>query len=209
MMDAGVFDMVLAEILSARICHELINPVGAIANGLEILEDEPGFADDAGQLIGQSVRAAARRLQFFRVAYGSTVPVPLQTARDVTLDLFAESKIDCDWPELLPNFPHTALKLVCNLLLMAAETLPRGGRVILAAAPQGSAQIFSATAIGVGARLVDPQSAMLGGRLGLDTLNARTVQTAFTVALAQRSGWGIQVGSDRSNELHFIVREAQ
>jgi len=205
MTDAGTFDMVLAEALSARICHELINPVGAIANGLEILEDEPSFADDAGQLIGQSVRAAARRLQFFRVAYGSTVPVPLQTARDVTLDLFVETKIDCEWPELLPNFPHSALKLVCNLMLLAAETLPRGGRVILSAAPAGSGQIFAATAIGVGARLVDPQSAILAGRLGVETVNTRTVQTAFTVALAQRSGWGIRVSADRSNELQFAV----
>src|ERR1700689_14991 len=126
-MTDGTYDLKLAELLAARLCHELVSPIGAIANGLEILEDEPDFAGDAGALIALSASAASRRLQFYRVAYGSVATVADALIRRVTTDLFVESKICVDWR--IVAVPDGWGKLACNLVLLAAEALPRGGRV--------------------------------------------------------------------------------
>src|SRR5260221_13632560 len=69
---ATLGDIRILELLSARLCHELISPVGAIGNGVELLgEDDPDFVRDAVALIGQSAKKAAQRLQFYRFAYGT------------------------------------------------------------------------------------------------------------------------------------------
>jgi len=67
-------EMRVVELLNARLCHELVSPVGAINNGVELLgEEDPDFVRDAIQLIGQSARKASQRLQFYRFAYGTNV----------------------------------------------------------------------------------------------------------------------------------------
>jgi histidine phosphotransferase ChpT len=191
----------LAELLAARLCHELVSPIGAIANGLEILEDEPDFAGDAGALIALSASEASRRLQFYRVAYGSVATVADALARRVTIDLFVESKISVDWR--IVAVPDGWGKLACNLVLLAAEALPRGGRVTLeAAGPDG----ITVTALGEGARLTDAVTALLDGRPGLDALSARTIQAAFTAALAARARAPIVVRQANPNELELAVK---
>src|SRR3954467_11382201 len=68
-----LIDLRVLELLAARLCHELISPIGAIANGVELLgEDDPEFVRDATALIGQSAKKAGQRLQFYRFAYGSS-----------------------------------------------------------------------------------------------------------------------------------------
>ena len=91
-------DLSIAEHLAARLCHELVSSVGAISNGLELIEDEPDFSREAGKLIGDSARTAARRLQFYRVAYGATAGVTDERARAATIEFFAEGKVVCVWP---------------------------------------------------------------------------------------------------------------
>lgn len=202
------FGLAILEHLSARLCHELVSPIGAISNGIEILEDEPDYAQDAGRLIDQSAREAARRLQFYRVAYGSTGPVSDERARTVTLDLFAGSKIECDWPEGLPPLPSGGQKLVCNLMLTASEALPRGGRVRLVAEESPGGLILAALAAGEGVRLADPAPALLGGEMRIEDLTARTVQAAYTAALARRWGGKIVISHKSADELLLIVRSA-
>lgn len=189
MQQAGL-DLILAELLSARLCHELVSPVGAISNGVEILEDEPGFVADATKLIGESAKAAARRLQFYRVAYGSSGPVTDERARSATLDLFADGKVGCDWPAGTV-LPEGWQKLACNLLLLAAEALPRGGRIALKLQPEG----IAALANGRDARLLEPLPDLLASAAPApELLSPRTVQAAFTAALARRLGARIELG---------------
>src|SRR5580658_5829839 len=81
-----MIELRVLELLSARLCHELVSPVGAINNGVELLaEEDPDFVRDAIELIGQSARTASRRLQFYRFAYGtsaSATGAPPSTGRD-------------------------------------------------------------------------------------------------------------------------------
>ena len=198
-MNDGRIDLRIAELLAARLCHELVSPVGAINNGVELLADDPEFAADASELIGQSAAQATRRLQFYRVAYGSVVPIAADLARKAALDLFAESKIACVWPEGLA--PSPGAKLVCNLLLVAAEALPRGGSVTLGAGDSaGGAEVLVA---GEGARLPAHLPDTLLVEPAVDALDARSVQAAFTGALARRAGLVPSIATQASGNLVF------
>jgi histidine phosphotransferase ChpT len=193
-------DLVIAELLAARLCHELVNPVGAISNGVEILQEEPDFAEDAARLIGQSAGEAVRRLQFYRVAYGAS-DVGEEAARRVTLGLLNDGKLTCHWPEKVPDLPPGWPKLVANLLLLAAETLPRGGRVELL---RGEGAILaSVTAISAeeSANFAEKLVEVMAGIAERENLTSRTVHTAFTLALARRLGLDVKAAHDQSRRL--------
>jgi histidine phosphotransferase ChpT len=199
-MSGEAINLRIAELLAARLCHELVSPIGAISNGLEILEDEPNFAQDAGALIGLSARQASRRLQFYRIAYGATTALADDLVRCAAEALFADGKIELEW--LSGALPENWQKLACNLLLVAAEALPRGGRVVLEAGAHGG---MTVTAAGEGARLSAPVAAQLAHCAHADELSPRTVQAAFAAALAHRAGAGIDIRQDDANRLTLVV----
>jgi histidine phosphotransferase ChpT len=182
MTDEGI-DLRITELLAARLCHELVSPIGAINNGVELLQEDPDFAADAAGLIEQSAVQATRRLQFYRIAYGSTAPIAAEQGRKAALDLFAEGKVECDWPPALA--PGVGAKLTCNLMLVAAEALPRGGRLTLGA---GSTSTLEILATGDGARLPPHLPGALSPALRADAVDPRSVQAAFTASLARRAG---------------------
>ena len=200
-MAGETIDLRVAEFLAARLCHEMVSPIGAIANGLEILEDEPDFAGDAGALIGLSARQASRRLQFYRVAYGSTTSLADDLVRRAAVELFAEGKITLEWR--LGEIPPDWHKLLCNLVLLGSEALPRGGRVILDKAP-GSR--IAVTAEGEGVRLVEPIPALLQDPDRPEELSPRTVQAIFTALLARRADTILEVRQLNPNELTLAAK---
>jgi len=126
-------DLRVTELLASRLCHDLIGPVSAIANGVELLADEdPSFIGDAVALVGESARKVNRRLQFFRFAYGFgggglTGLAPYQ----LVAEFFAETPIDCAYDDAVRELPLDRQKLACAMLAVAAEGLPRGGRIVL------------------------------------------------------------------------------
>src|ERR1700726_3963388 len=126
-------DLRVLELLAARLCHDLIGPVAAIGNGVELLADEdPDFVRDALALVEESARKANRRLQFYRFAYGFgggglTGPAPHQLAHE----FFAETAIGCDYAANARDMPLQRQKLACVMLAVAADGLPRGGSLQL------------------------------------------------------------------------------
>ena len=129
-------EMRVVELLNARLCHELVSPVGAINNGVELLDEEdPDFVRDAIQLIGQSARKASQRLQFYRFAYGTNASAgpggAPASGRDLSLGLFEETKVRCDWQAGAATLPSDWQRLACNMLVLAGEALPRGGSVVV------------------------------------------------------------------------------
>src|ERR1700730_8293412 len=139
-------DIRVLELLAARLCHELISPVGAIANGVELLgEDDPEFVRDAMALIGQSARKAGQRLQFYRFAYGTlTAGSAGPDPRELTAGLFDGGKIAGEWAAEAFALPTEWHKLGCNMAVLAAEGLPRGGTVRIAALPAGRGRVVTA-----------------------------------------------------------------
>jgi histidine phosphotransferase ChpT len=178
-------DIRILELLSARLCHELISPVGAIGNGVELLgEDDPEFVRDAVALIGESAKKAAQRLQFYRFAYGTlTAGTTGPDPRELVRGLFDGGKVTGEWSAEASALPTEWHKLACNLAVLAAEALPRGGVVRLEARPGGGLVV---TAQGDALNVTDEVRAAIARTATADALTSRTVQGYFTAHLASR-----------------------
>ncbi len=202
----------LAELLSARICHDLVNPVGACNNGLDMLGD-PGaeIFDEARQLAVDSGRSAARTLQYFRLAYGTAAeragPGGTDVKRQVD-EFFADSAVELAWSDETYNDPIDAplTKLLLNLLLVADESLPRGGSLSVQIVSNGAGgHELAILAMGEGARLRDETAQALREDLPDSALTTRNVQGAFTRRLAQSLEAGLSVDGSQANCVIFSV----
>lgn len=159
------------ELFCARICHDLVGPVGAIANGVELLaEDGAALDGEVVALIAGSARSASRRLQFFRGAFGAGNTVsggqPLEGARALAMPFFEEGKLQLTWPAppagLEARADRGRARLILNLLLVAADCLPRGGDLDVDIVPEAADALGVAIrARGAQARLVDEHRAAL------------------------------------------------
>lgn len=177
-------DLRVAELLAARLCHDLIGPVAAVGNGAELLADEDAeFARDAIALIGDSAQNANRRLQFYRFAYGFTGggvagPPPHQLAT-----AFLEgSSVACDYRATAQVLPVEQAKLACNMLAIAAESLVRGGRLTVEAGENGP----GIEAIGEGSGVPPQIRDALSLAVPVAELSSRTVGAYFAGLLADR-----------------------
>lgn len=190
------------EIFAARICHDLVGPVGAIANGVELLSDDGGRADpEVVQLISSSARSASRRLQYFRTAFGSGNSLSesrsLGDARALAVALMEDGKIRLDWPVPGPEVEaaggRKVAKLLLNLLLVANEALPRGGTVRVALTASGDALRVEIAAEGAQAKLADElRQAFARGAQGGPTPRAVPAWLAQLAAEAVRGTLGVR-----------------
>lgn len=176
------------ELLNARLCHELVSPVGAINNGIELLDDgDPDFSRDAIQLIGQSARKAGQRLQFYRFAYGTSTSASGSTAgsgRDLAIGLLEGGKARCDWSPDTAGWSVDWQRLACNILVLAAEALPRGGVILIRPLPAGASGIEVA-AEGESVNLSPELRSALDPTVAVAQLTSRTIHAYFTARLAQ------------------------
>jgi len=124
----------LAALLCSRVCHDIISPVGAINNGLELL-DEGGADEDAMNLIRQSARNASARLQFARIAFGAAgsagMLIDTGDAEAVTTAFLKNEKPELVWNGARALLPKNKVKLLLNLLLVANAAIPRGGSIVV------------------------------------------------------------------------------
>src|SRR5258708_6369302 len=194
-------DLQLAELMAARLCHDLVGPIGAVANGVELLTegDATGDAEVTG-LIAVSARQAARRLQWFRVAFGTGSSLPAASifaeTRRLASGLFDDGRVSLDWapPDAAAEAAATRIgaKLALNLSLAALECLPRGGivQVRVAATDKLTIQI---NAIGPSARIPDDLQAALRSGVSLSDLTPKAVPIYLAARLADQSGTRIAV----------------
>lgn len=185
-------EMRVVELLNARLCHELVSPVGAINNGVELLgEEDPDFVRDAIQLIGQSARKASQRLQFYRFAYGTNVSASAGGAptsgRELSLGLFEETKLRCDWQAGAATLPSDWQRLACNMLVLAGDALPRGGSVVVRPLRAGVSGI-EVVAEGESVNITPEMRAALEPAAAVDELTSRTIQAYFAARLASQLG---------------------
>lgn len=179
-------DLRVVELLAARLCHDLIGPVSAISNGVELMADEePDFVRDAARLVGDSARKATRSLQFYRFAYafsggGLLGPAPYLLAAE----FFAQSPIECDYQAEARALPLDQQKLACAMLALAGEGLPRGGRLVVSAGAVGP----EIDAIGAGSGPSPEIRAALALAVPTAALTSRTVGGYFAGLLAEALG---------------------
>ena len=183
----------LAALLCSRVCHDLISPVGAIVNGLEVLEEEKDeetktFALD---LIKRSAGTASAKLQFCRIAFGAAGSAGAQIdsgdAEKVARGFLEDEKTKLDWrlPRLL--LPKNRVKLLLNMLLIAAQGIPRGGRLAIDPVGEGEAMGFKVSATGTNAK-VPPNAALISGEPVEEALDAHRIQPFYAGLLAKACG---------------------
>ena len=191
----------LAALLCSRVCHDLISPVGAIVNGLEVLDDNPKAEDRdfALDLIRKSAKTASARLQFCRLAFGAAgsagAQIDLGDAQAMAKGHIEDGKITMTWnlPRLL--LPKNRVKLLLNMLVIAQQTIPRGGTLTVDPVGDGETMSFRVIAAGLNARL--PQN--IAGLLSAGspaTIDAHAVQPYYTRLLAQACGLTVTLAPD-------------
>lgn len=182
----------LAALLCSRVCHDLISPVGAIVNGLEVLDDNPKPEDRefALDLIRKSARTASARLQFCRLAFGAAgsagAQIDLGDAQAMAKGHIEDGKVALTWnlPRLL--LPKNRVKLLLNMLVVAQQTIPRGGTLTIDPVGEGETMSFRITAAGLNARV--PQNIVDLLASSTATVDAHAVQPYYTRLLAQACG---------------------
>jgi histidine phosphotransferase ChpT len=190
---AGPDALDLAALLCSRVCHDLISPVGAIVNGLEVLDDARN-ADDrdfALDLIRKSARNASARLQFCRLAFGAAGSASAQIdtgdAEGMARGFLEDEKTKIAWNLPRTLQPKNRVKLLLNMLIIAQQTIPRGGTLTVDTLGQGDAAGFRIRAAGLNARLPQNIADQLSG-VHRGTIDAHAVQPYYTRLLAQASG---------------------
>ena len=202
----------MAQLLSSRLCHDLIGPVVAISGGLELMEEGMEDTAPALELMAKSASQATRRLAFFRIAFGSGAgeggEATLAEARDLAAGLLADGKVVLDWPEnaeAQPGgpVPPSLVKVVLNMVLMASESLPRGGAVGInfAALDEGLGVAVAAT--GDGVALKDDISQAMAKTPG--ELTTRNVHAHFAQALARDLGAQVEHSQGKEGEIRLSV----
>src|SRR5947209_12241997 len=174
----------LAALLCSRVCHDLISPVGAIVNGLEVLDDnpKPEDRDFALDLIRKSAKTASARLQFCRLAFGAAGSAGAQI--DVgDAQTMARGHLEDDRTKLVWNLPRLLLpknrvKLLLNMLVIAQQTIPRGGTLTVDPVGDGETMRFRITAAGLNARV--PQNIVDMLNSTSSTADAHAVQPYYT-----------------------------
>ncbi|MPY70404.1 MAG: histidine phosphotransferase [Alphaproteobacteria bacterium] len=183
----------VAELLCSRLCHDLISPVAALNNGMELLAEDPAdMIGDVADLLAFSAGQASARLQFYRVAYGlgggEAAALSLPDAARLVRGMAEPGKLELDWPaEPGESIGRDATKLVLNLAALGIEALPRGGRLRVEIT-RGELLTLSVTGEGVGAGLREEVAAALDPAAGAHGLTARSVQGWFTAWLARAQG---------------------
>ncbi|MGG2475797.1 histidine phosphotransferase ChpT [Rhizobium sp. BR5] len=185
----------LAALLCSRVCHDVISPVGAINNGLELL-DEGGTDDDALDLIRTSALNASVRLKFARLAFGASgsagASIDTGEAEKAAQDFAAaEKKAEVSWNGPRAIVAKNRVKLLLNLFLVAYGAIPRGGNVdVLLENPDGDAR-FEITVKGKMMRVPAKFVEIYEGRLE-EAVDAHSVQPYYTLLLAEEAGMAVE-----------------
>ncbi|HET8728204.1 MAG TPA: histidine phosphotransferase family protein [Alphaproteobacteria bacterium] len=205
-------DVRVLELLVSRLCHDMVSPIGAVNNGIELIEElGEGMEEQAVELIAQSGRRAASRLQCFRLAYGAAgaqAPMAPAEVRPVAEGWLGD-KVTMDWrvaPADVPASPPAgAAKVLLNAVMLADEALTYGGTVAVTPAEGGAAGL-AVTASGRSAALGDERRDALDGAVPVEALTPRTVHAYVTGLFARH--YGLDLAFDQPAGDRLVLRLA-
>ena len=189
----------LAALLCSRLCHDMLSPVGALSNGIELLRDErdPEMRHRCMELLEQSARISADKLKFFRLAYGAAGgfgdTVPTQEPRDLVQGLVGDNgRIVLQWAVAEPELAKPAVKVLLNLAAIGIDALPRGGQLDIGAERRDGATEIAVRAAGQKIAFDRSIGQALEGSLPLEELSGRTAPAHMIRLIAEEAGGGVQ-----------------
>ena len=213
-------DLKVAQLLSSRICHDLVGPIGAVNSGLELINEVP--EDDGAAAIELTTRSAdeaSLRLAFYRAAFGhgsSTLAAAgwksaLDEAGILAEGFLKSSKVSLEWQETSSDIiglaPPSAIKVILNLVLIASESLPRGGKVCLSFAVLEEGFGVGLTFSGESAALREDLRDALTKNLEIaeDALSARNIHAFLAQCLAYDLGAFIEYSEGSKGDIQLAV----
>lgn len=189
----------LAALLCSRLCHDMLSPVGALSNGLELLADETDaeMRKRCIELLEQSAKISTDKLKFFRLAFGAAggfgEAVPVEEAQEVVTALAADAKrVELNWAISDATLPKPAVKVLLNLSQIALDALIRGGKLDIGAERrEGNIEIV-ARATGDRVAFDEIIGQALQADLDPSEITSRTAAAHMIALLAQEMGGGLQ-----------------
>lgn len=189
----------LAAMLCSKVCHDVISPVGAIVNGLEVLEDDsdPAMRDIALDLIKRSAAGASAKLQFCRLAFGAAgsagASIDTGDAEKVARAMLESEKTKLAWNPPRQFLAKNKVKLLLNLCQIASATIPRGGSLEVDLIGEGDRSGVRVSVKGTNPRLQAHFADLLAGRLEDAKVDAHTIQPYFAGLVARECGLAVRI----------------
>jgi len=207
----------LAALMCSRLCHDMLSPVGALSNGLELLADEqdPEMRARCIELLEQSAKISTDKLKFFRLAFGAAggfgEAVPVEEAQEVIAALATDAKrVELNWTITDATLPKPAVKVLLNLSQIALDALVRGGTLDIGAERrEGNVEIVARA---TGARIAFDETIgkTLQGDANADDVSSRTAAAHMIAMLAEEMGGGLQYQlSDEALVLGAVLPEPE
>jgi len=203
-------DLDFAALLCSRLCHDLVSPVGAINNGLEILEEETdaSMRDAVFDLINKSTQQTANKLQFFRLAFGAgggfSAQLDLREVEKAVRALLDGSRVELDWQVSELSGSKSLVKLLLNVCLICSEALIRGGTLRVGLEKTGDE--FALEVESSGQRIIIQNAVIDGlqGKLSMTDLDPRNVPAHLASCVAAELGSTLTV--DLKGETNLTVK---
>ncbi len=189
----------LAALISSRLCHDVISPVGAIVNGLEVLEEEndPAMREIALDLVRKSAEQASARLQFARLAFGAAgsagAQIDVGDAEQVARGFVRDAKAEMTWSAPRVLLPKNKVKLLLNLLVIAMGTVPRGGTVVVTVEGNEPDTVFKIVTTGPMLRIPNGVVELVAGQPEDGRVDAHVIQPFYTGLIARASGMTVSI----------------
>ncbi len=207
-VDKEITDLELAALVSSRICHDVVGPVGAIFNGLEVLEDDDDeqVKQYAMDVIRRNTKNAWARLEFARLAFGAAgsagTDIPFNKIQDLA-NAILEEKHKVEWESVHDFMPKGYAKIILNLVVVAVAAIPRGGVIKLSVSGDVEKPTINISAVGDGARLPERVPAILKGESN-DPIDALVIQPYYTYRLLKNADLALNLDF-KDNEVGILV----
>lgn len=199
-----------ASLLCSRLCHDLLNPVGALNNGIELLQDETDadMREQCLALLADSARTSANKLKFYRLAFGSAGGfddlLPTHEIKAAVEGMFVGSgKVTVEWMIAEERLDKLAAKILLNLALIGGEALPRGGVLTVGLEAQGGAVDIAVRCEGARLTLSDDIRGALLGELAESEIGSRTAAAAMIRQLVAERGGQIMLSPQDQSFILF------
>jgi histidine phosphotransferase ChpT len=210
-------ELLMAELLCTRLCHDLTGPIGAVNNGAEFLAEE-GFnlQGQAVELITSSAFSAVTRLQFYRMSYGKVRDhgeASLEEKQKLAVDFFSDTKTKLDWPDNHTDSVNVSIslkmsRLIYNMLIVASSVLVRGGVIAVRIAQDDkNNKVVTVDAKGTGLKWDEEIDVIFAGKLTPLQLTPKNVQTYLTKRFIDDLGAAFTYKID-AETLHMKILQA-
>lgn len=192
-------DLELAALLASRVCHDVIGPVGAIINGLEVLNEDSDVEmhEIAMELVRKSAESASIKLKFARLAFGASgsagTEIDLSEAGDIAIEFALTPRISLEWNCPFQTRPKDEVKLLLNMVLIGLTTIPRGGVVKVSANEDRDNPCYEVRCSGKGAKFPEHTGALVRAEVETENIDARDIQVYYTGLIARSAGMDLSL----------------